>query len=668
MNLVSTNYKTAENMDNIGERTKDENYYLTAADSEALKDIFENIADNIQTPTRPLGEDTIIRDTVSDYFKLPTTPEDADVKVYTANYLGGDENWENKDKWAEEVDVTNSNVARVTISYKNLEITGYDFDAHFLSANPKETEQTDKYGQKLIVEFSIEREDGFIGGNDVPTNNGAGIYSNGDKIRSAPDPTVNVQWRYDYATSDRSIYVGDTYADLGDLGDTSDANDFFWKMLRDGKYRTSSVKDENSYPYLPNGTNNDFVNITYTIKDSEDVPIAIATLNAGDPLNKDTLIWQLQNGYSDWDISKISENQKYTVSVTLSPANTTVSEVGEEVKEDTNEKVSNLYVFKPNITFKDQMVFLGDKVDLTKTIIDDQMNPDHNMIWECGLPGGEEKTNAEKILRKTSPKLTYGWVATDSMVGNDPSQYEPKVDTSFTVRVARSHAGVGTLNTDITDYTIKKNDEIISHDSGCISPGGIPENPEDRTGIDFVIHVVAGKIDITKVIDRKSLNTNHGDPIFTFKIERIDGDNVLETFYRTVRFDEEEGSTGLIAKIKEVVTGQVIRNAETLDRLPRGTYRVTELDSMRYQVTDASVETDTTCTSEVKEKSVIFNIGTPESSDKHSWEAKYGHANFANDKINDTSYSDTDVVVNKYKFDDSIQPEGQDDMESPQNP
>ena len=668
MNLVSSNYPTASSMNEIGSENQEKGYYLTASNTESLNDIFKDIADNIDNPGSQLGAEAVVKDAVSPYFELPENVENSDdIKYFTANYKGNNKNWENAENWDPEVPLTNGSVRAEVTDGDTLNITGFDFHDNYVSDIEKDDGTK---GCKLIIEFPIEVKDDFIGGNNVLTNGEAGIYADDkaeEPLEPVDSPKVNVPIRYFYNTIDRSIYVGDTYEDLSSEG-VQDYNDFFWKMINDGGYKTA--ENEEATLYHPNGINNAYVSVTYKIIDNEtDNLIAEATLPKATPLSRETIRWNLKTGGA-WDISKIAQNKTFRVEVTLTPDNALEASVGTDIEPVIKNGSSNLYVFKPNITFKDQMVFLGDKVDLTKTIIDDPEDPARNMTWECGLQDEEEKKKAEELmlLRGSAPKLTYGWVATGSMVGADLSEYEPKVDTSFTVTVARSHAGVSTPDTDITDYTIKKNDKPIRHDLDCISPGNIPENPEDRTGIDFVIHVVGGKIDITKVIDRKSLNTNHGDPIFTFKIERIDGDNVLETFYRTVRFDEEEGSTGLIAKIKEVVTGQVIRNAETLDRLPRGTYRVTELDSMRYQVTDDSVETDTTCTSEVKEKSVIFNIGTPESSDKHSWEAKYGHANFVNDKINDTSYSDTDVVVNKYKFDGSIQPEGQDDMESTQNP
>lgn len=448
------------------------------------------------------------------------------------------------------------------------------------------------------------------------------------------------------------------------MGENPGVNDFFWKMLQDGVYKTST--DENTATYTPDGTNNAYVNITYTIKDASNNTVAEAMLNQGNPLDKETLKWQLQ---SDWNISQVTDNQKFTVEVTLSPSEEKASEVGVAVKNETIEKNSNLYVFKPHIDFKDQMIFLGESVDLTETIVEDSEDPaNNNMTWECGWTDKDELEKAEKLLieRGTAPELTYEWIPTGTIFGEnqDLTKYEPKVDTSFAVNVSRSHTGVDNL-TDITLFTHKENVCPMDHDSDCINSGMINE---DREGIDFVIHVVSGEITITKQIEKTSLNPNHGDPIFTFRIDRMEGGEVAETFYRTVRFDEGNASESFFAKLKAAVTQTEERTFE-LSGLPKGEYKVTELPTMRYQLDNVSVGNDTTCENSVDAKSsVTFHIGTPENDSDFSYHAKYGHGKFVNEKINDNSYSDTDVIVNKYKFEGlKIVEDGQDNLKTGTN-
>ena len=86
-----------------------------------------------------------------------------------------------------------------------------------------------------------------------------------------------------------------------------------------------------------------------------------------------------------------------------------------------------------------------------------------------------------------------------------------------------------------------------------------------------------------------------------------------------------------------------------LDGLKRGTYKVTELETQRYEV--ASVNADgSNCKNNVVsakgQESVTFEIGTPKETDMSG---KKGVANFRNKKTTDSGKrTDTDVRVNRF--------------------
>lgn len=193
------------------------NYYLTANDSSSLNEIFQTISDQIQTSNIDLGSETVVKDTVSKYFDLPS--DTSEIKLYTADA---------------KADGTFGNAVQargVTASIENgaVSVTGFDYNANFVS----DTAKTDgTYGKKLIIEFNITPKDEFVGGNDVPTNDWekSAVYDkDGKEIEKFADeattPTVNVPIKApEFVTSEKTIYQGNStsVAGLYSVPDTTD--------------------------------------------------------------------------------------------------------------------------------------------------------------------------------------------------------------------------------------------------------------------------------------------------------------------------------------------------------------------------------------------------------------------------------------------------------------
>ena len=189
-------------------RTAD-NYYLTADDSTSLNNIFQKISNNIQSANIDLGSETVVKDTVSKYFDLPTNT--SEIKLYTAAA---------KEDGTFDTEVSAPEEVGATVQDGTVSVTGFDFNKNFVSDKPKED---GTYGKKLIIEFVVKPKEGFIGGNDVPTNDWekSGVYDqNGTEVEkfanAGTTPTVNVPiTKPAFTVNNKTIYQGNSTPTAG---------------------------------------------------------------------------------------------------------------------------------------------------------------------------------------------------------------------------------------------------------------------------------------------------------------------------------------------------------------------------------------------------------------------------------------------------------------------
>ena len=59
--------------------------------------------------------------------------------------------------------------AAIDPATRAVNVTGFDFNQNYVSTNAK---ADGTFGKKLIIEFDVSVEAGFLGGNQVPTNDG----------------------------------------------------------------------------------------------------------------------------------------------------------------------------------------------------------------------------------------------------------------------------------------------------------------------------------------------------------------------------------------------------------------------------------------------------------------------------------------------------------------
>ena len=158
--VTGDGYKITQNF----ERSSSD-YYLTATDSENLNNVLTQISENINSAVNEqLDTKAVVKDTMTDYFNLPTNP--ADIKVYTQNRKADG-------NWADRVETTGTTVK---IDGQTVTVTGYDYAKNFVS----ETAKADgSYGQKLVIEFTITPDLAKLAQDEavkVDTNTGAGLY------------------------------------------------------------------------------------------------------------------------------------------------------------------------------------------------------------------------------------------------------------------------------------------------------------------------------------------------------------------------------------------------------------------------------------------------------------------------------------------------------------
>lgn len=156
-------------------------YYMTASNSTVLNNIFTSISQTIGSANIDLGSETVIKDIVTPYF---TVSQDAGaIRLSTATYNGSAFG---------APDAADSSVkAVIDPATRAVNVTGFDFNQNYVTTNAK---ADGTYGKKLIIEFDVSVEAGFLGGNQVPTNDGqSGIYAKGTMIKAFDVPTQDVE-------------------------------------------------------------------------------------------------------------------------------------------------------------------------------------------------------------------------------------------------------------------------------------------------------------------------------------------------------------------------------------------------------------------------------------------------------------------------------------------
>lgn len=141
-----------------------------------------------------------------------------------------------------------------------------------------------------------------------------------------------------------------------------------------------------------------------------------------------------------------------------------------------------------------------------------------------------------------------------------------------------------------------------------------------------------GQITVTKQI--KDNWAPHGDPIFVYTLEKLGSDNEYhEVSSDFIRFTG--GSSGVGKWVSSGNTAGIEEKSVVFDRLGAGTYRLTELGTIRYRTARVTASGN----GRVRGNSVVFTI---------TKNTRKGSATFVNNKLINSWFSHTDVVKNSF--------------------
>lgn len=253
-------------------RNHENGYYLTTDNADKLKEIFTQIAQQ----TGEAVKDVTIRDEISESF----VPCDENGIVYQVGQTISDNGRTGT--------VRKDASSGYYIEWTKVTLTPEQVDSNKVVTKPAETFQSTLY---------VKPRDGFLGGNNVPTNGeNSGVYTaDGNQIKPFPQPEVNVPVDCDaFAGQVKNIYYGNAAPTLPELSTAT--------------------------PLEPWQTR--YVTITRT---------------------------------SNTDVSNTTDGT-YTVTVTVTPDVAKETSAGTPATEKTASVTSTVNVYKPEITFKDSII------------------------------------------------------------------------------------------------------------------------------------------------------------------------------------------------------------------------------------------------------------------------------------------------------------------------
>ena len=410
-------------------------YYLSAADAGTLNSIFQQISNQIETggAETTLGSETVVKDIISPYFTLPAGTTASGIRIDTYACTGKDGNtytWSGTSG--------GPSGATATVDGDQVSVTGFDFSENWCGTETDAQGNSTVRGNKLVISFEVSPKSGFLGGNEVITNASAGIYENGSAqtpVMTFEQPKVNVPIQDVTVTAtDKNVYLkGEvTVEQLKDGAEISV-----------GDVKLDLTKDNYGLEYWQT----EYVDITITVK------------------NKDG------NVISD-KLDNLTDDTTYTVEVTVAPktVGTSTPAKGDAAtaKTGVNDPAANIYVFKPELTFKDSTAYYGESVPANNNYSGNKVGSE---TWKHG-----DTVSTDVTMLGTKPTLDISYTP-------DESKLESGKYTKQDVPVAAT-VKIGTEN--VNEHT------TFVHQDCTGKTCALPE------GYHFWIHIQTCTLNITK--------------------------------------------------------------------------------------------------------------------------------------------------------------------------
>lgn len=398
MHLVSSNYKNAESMSSPGTSTYPaggKSYYLSAGNAEELKNVFQNISNQVGGSDAELTSSSVLKDAVTPYFEIPGGTN-AQITLKTADCTGAANG---KLTFGAETPAPDNVTA--TVSGNTVSVTGFDYKDNWCGSHSGTYS-----GKKLIVEFKIQPTDTFLGGNGVQTNVGTddGIYESNEAGKEpvekfAPQQVdVPVKAVTPNATN-TSIY----------LGQKTNLED---RVITD-------------IPQLDR-VNNAYVDVTYTVTDENKQIVGTYTVPAGKTSSEGS--WSWPNG-SEVQPDKTTT---YTVTCTVSPTQPgTYESVSKDATFTITVNTCSLTIAK-NVT--------GNGANQNQTFVFDVKDSAGKVVTTIVLKDGEEKTITGLAVGTYTVTEDTNWSWSYSIVdGNNKTATLSGTTPSATVAVTNNY-------------------------------------------------------------------------------------------------------------------------------------------------------------------------------------------------------------------------------------
>lgn len=479
------------------------NYFHPTSSPGALANAFAQIAvskDSTVTTSVNLDERTVLRDQISTYFEHDCTCEATDasshtcIEVYTVGWDGsafdGESEWKKVYPGVSEDTEIATGTINVTIKDKSIDVTGFSYKDF-----PVVEGQSG--GKKIVVKVPIETEEGFWGGNNVPTNDaptnkddstGSAIYSDGKVIEAFPQPEANVPLSLDIVAQDKTIYYGGAILP-SDLLTGITAG---YKTVGTTEPKGAVTVNEDGTLAPAEEWMDDYASITWntyadkTMASGTKLPTgAVSNKEYGDYLYKVTVAPKAAAQNNTSGHPGVNEAGGAI-------AGTAVSTSGFS-KEDTG----YAYILVPKVEFRDSLIKLGYIPKETDYETDNRVTQDAAVQWvEMGSGTYSPESAADNdpatyppVDEATKPTLTYEYTPKDSAFS---------ADTPVNVAVISDKLdGQSGEITDITTFLWEdcKSSSIAGyHDEAVITT-----HKGDADSYEFWIHVRPTEVTVNKV-------------------------------------------------------------------------------------------------------------------------------------------------------------------------